>query len=98
TAQAYPTSASVSRRAVFGRAAVGIGFAGVAAGLFALGPRVASAAVAHVWPPFALVTGLVLIGQVAADDGIFEWAGSLLATVRCGATVLLTAELGLVAL
>ena len=30
------------------------------------------AAAGQVWPPFVLVAGLLLIGAVAAADGVFE--------------------------
>ncbi len=42
-------------------------------------PSVARAAAAQVWPPFVLVTGLLLIGLVADDDGVFSAAGQQLA-------------------
>jgi len=49
------------------------------------------------WPPFALVTGLLLIGAVASADGLFEALGARLAGARLGARGLLLALLGLVA-
>lgn len=49
------------------------------------------------WPPFVLVTGLLLIGAVAAADGLFEALGGRLAHARLGARGLLLALLGLVA-
>jgi arsenical pump membrane protein len=49
------------------------------------------------WPPFVLVAGLLLIGSVAAADGLFEAAGARLAHTRLGARSLLVALLGLVA-
>jgi arsenical pump membrane protein len=55
-------------------------------------------AVAQTWPPFALVAGLLLIGFVAAGDGVFAWAGSRIAAFRGGPAVLFTGLLGLVAL
>lgn len=51
----------------------------------------------QVWPPFVLVTGLLLIGGVAAADGLFEALGARLARARLGARGLLLALLGLVA-
>jgi arsenical pump membrane protein len=42
-------------------------------------PGSARSAAGQTWSPFVLVTGLLLIGQVARDDGLFEWAGALLA-------------------
>src|SRR5712691_3885705 len=49
------------------------------------------------WPPFVLVAGLLLIGSVAAADGLFEELGARLAQTRLGARSLLLALLGLVA-
>ncbi len=56
------------------------------------------AAAGQSWPPFALVTGLLLIGSVAAGDGLFEAAGSLVARVGLPPRVLLLVLLALVAL
>lgn len=50
------------------------------------------------WPAFALVTGLLLVGVVAERDGLFAWAGGLLARVPAGPRVLLLLALALVAL
>jgi arsenical pump membrane protein len=44
-------------------------------------PGAAGAAASQDWPPFVLVSGLVLIGLVAADDGVFEAVGRALARV-----------------
>src|SRR5712691_9124028 len=49
------------------------------------------------WPPFVLVTGLLLIGAAAAADGLFEALGARLAGARLGARGLLVALLGVVA-
>jgi arsenical pump membrane protein len=49
------------------------------------------------WPPFVLVAGLLLIGRVADEDGLFEATGAALARTRLGARSLLFALLGLVA-
>ena len=56
------------------------------------------AALSQAWPPFVLVAGLLLIGQLAGADGLFDAAASRL--VRVGASPLRTvlACLGLVAL
>ena len=35
----------------------------------------------QVWPAFALVTGLLLVGAVAERDGVFAWTGGMLARV-----------------
>jgi arsenical pump membrane protein len=55
------------------------------------------AAAEQAWPPFVLVVGLLLIGAVAADDGLFEAIGARLARSRLGARGLLVALLALVA-
>jgi arsenical pump membrane protein len=44
-------------------------------------PADAAAAAAQDWSPFVLVTGLLLIGLVANDDGLFAFAGHQLARV-----------------
>jgi arsenical pump membrane protein len=49
------------------------------------------------WPPFVLVAGLLLIGAVAAKDGLFEATGAHLAHSRLGPRCLLVALLALVA-
>jgi arsenical pump membrane protein len=41
--------------------------------------QAARAAFDQVWSPFVLVAGLLLIGLVANDDGLFTWAGHHLA-------------------
>ena len=56
------------------------------------------AAGGQAWPPFVLVAGLLLIGSVAAAEGLFEAAGASLARARLGPRSLLVALLGLVAL
>ena len=55
------------------------------------------AAANQAWPPFVLVAGLLLIGAVAADDGLFEATGAHLARSRLGPNGLLVALLALVA-
>jgi arsenical pump membrane protein len=55
------------------------------------------ASASQVWPPFALVTGLLLVGAVAAADGLFEAVGARLARTRLSARGLLLGLLGLVA-
>src|SRR4051812_186986 len=54
-------------------------------------------AVRQTWPPFVLVTGLLLIGLVAASDGLFAAAGGRIARMRLTPVALLLALLGLVA-
>jgi arsenical pump membrane protein len=56
------------------------GAAGAAAALI-VAPHDAAAAADQTWSPFVLVTGLVLIGLVAEDDGVFRALGAQLARV-----------------
>ena len=49
------------------------------------------------WPPFVLVTGLLLIGAVAASDGLFEAVGARLARLPGGGLVLFGSLMTLVA-
>jgi arsenical pump membrane protein len=63
-----------------------------------LDPGGARAAAVQDWPPFVLVAGLLLIGLVADDDGLFAVAGNRLARLAsgelatfCGAVVLVAA-------
>jgi len=44
------------------------------------------------WPPFVLVTGLLLIGVVAHNDGLFERIGGSLERLPGGSTVLFAAS------
>jgi arsenical pump membrane protein len=55
-----------------------VGLAGLAAAVISH-PGAARSAAVQDWPPFVLVTGLLLIGLVADDDGLFAAAGHLLA-------------------
>src|SRR5438128_2811140 len=52
----------------------------------------------QVWPPFVLVAGLLLIGTVAAADGLFEAIGTRLARAPLRPRALLIALLALVAI
>lgn len=61
-----------------------------------LSHRIVDAA-AQAWPPFVLVAGLLLIGAVAASDGLFEAIGGRLASERLSPRALLVALLALVA-
>jgi arsenical pump membrane protein len=56
------------------------------------------AAAGQVWPAFVLVAGLLLIGAVAAADGLFEAIGARLARAPLRPRALLLSLLGLVAL
>ncbi|HUY07702.1 MAG TPA: SLC13 family permease [Acidimicrobiales bacterium] len=53
--------------------------------------------ISQTWPPFVFVSGLLLIGRVAASDGLFAWAGSRLALIPGSARVLYFAMMALVA-
>jgi len=57
----------------------------------------ARAAVAQAWPPFVLVAGLLLIGRVAGNDGLFDAAASRLVRVPGPPFVLALACFALVA-
>ncbi len=52
---------------------------------------------AQTWPPFVFVTGLLLIGQVAASDGLFAWMGFRIARLPGSARTLYLAMMALVA-
>jgi len=56
-------------------------------------PGAAQSAAAQNWPPFVLVSGLLLIGLVANDDGLFATAGHRLArTSRSGVALFVGAS------
>jgi arsenical pump membrane protein len=63
-----------------------------------LGAAHVRAALGQSWPPFVLVAGLLLLGQLAGRDGLFDAAASRLVRVPGGAVSSLLACLGLVAL
>jgi arsenical pump membrane protein len=54
-------------------------------------------ALEQAWPPFVLVTGLLLIGVAAASDGLFEAVGSRIARLPGGGLALFAALMALVA-
>lgn len=60
-------------------------------------PHAASGALSTDWPPFVLVSGLLVIGFVANADGLFAQAGSRLARMPGGYTALFCAGVVLVA-
>ena len=62
-----------------------------------LDPERAQEAFSQAWPAFALVAGLLLIGVVAADDGLFAAAGAWLGDLPGGTTVLFLASMSVVA-
>lgn len=80
------------RRALFAFAAISLSCALVVAGSASV--RAAS----RTWPPFVLVLGLLLIGEVANRGGLFESAASLAGRVRGHAGLLFALLLTLVAL
>ncbi len=49
---------------------------------FALAGSDARAAAGQDWPPFVLVSGLLLVGLVSEEDGLFQAAGQQLARGR----------------
>ena len=54
-------------------------------------------ALAQTWEPFVLILGLLMIGHVAATDGLFEFVGAKLASLPGGGVTLLVAMMALVA-
>jgi arsenical pump membrane protein len=70
----------------------GLGAAGAVSAAL-LSSRDAASAASQAWPAFALVAGLLLIGAVAAREGIFAAAGTLAARVPGGTIALLAALL-----
>ncbi len=65
----------------------GLGLIGLVAS-FVANPTDARSAAAQNWSPFVLVTGLILIGLVANDDGLFAAAGHQLARLSSSGVVL----------
>ena len=82
-------------RWTYGLAVAG-GPAGVAAA--ALDRSGARAAADQTWPAFVLVTGLLLVGLVAAEDGLFAFAGGRLAATATDGRVLFAGVAALVAI
>jgi arsenical pump membrane protein len=81
----------------FGWALAAVGIGGLVVAV-ATSPSQAAAAADQDWSPFVLVAGLLLIGVVANDDGLFAAAGHQLARVTqngfvlfLGATVMIAA-------
>jgi arsenical pump membrane protein len=69
------------------RGLAGIGLLGLLIAV-AVRPVDARAAASQVWPPFVLVAGLLLIGLVADDDGLFAATGHRLArTAKSGMAI-----------
>ncbi|MBI2711097.1 MAG: hypothetical protein HYX34_15615 [Actinobacteria bacterium] len=70
----------------------------VAAGVASIAaPDGARAAASRTWPPFVLVVGLLLVGEVAHGDGLFDRAAALAGRVRGHGALLFAALLALVA-
>ncbi|HEY4928581.1 MAG TPA: hypothetical protein VIH95_05475 [Acidimicrobiales bacterium] len=69
-----PDDRSGRSTALAGWAAAGAGMVLVVASFIA-DPSTARAATAQVWSPFVLVAGLILIGLVADEDGLFAALG-----------------------
>ena len=74
--------------------------AGVVGAAFAatLASAAAGDSAARTWPPFVLVTGLLLVGVVANGDGLFAAAAGVLGRLPGGDLVLYAAAMLLVAL
>ena len=72
---------------VFGALLATAGLFGLAAAAVA-SPSDAKAAASQDWPPFVLVAGLLLIGLVADEDGLFAAAGHVLAKTAKNGMVL----------
>ncbi|HZU73660.1 MAG TPA: SLC13 family permease [Acidimicrobiales bacterium] len=75
-------------------AGIGAAVAGAAA---VVSPGHTRSAAGQDWPPFVLVAGLLLIGLVADEDGLFRAAGDRLAALAPGAAALYGASMVLVA-
>jgi arsenical pump membrane protein len=77
-------------------ALLGIGVVATAVAA-AAAPDAARSAASQAWPPFVLVAGLLAIGAIAHEGGLFEAAGHQLGRVRGSPVVLVVAVLGVVA-
>ena len=64
-----------------------LGCAGLVAAVV-LAPHDARAAAAQGWPPFVLVSGLLLVGLVANEDGLFAAGGHALTRLAPGGVAL----------
>jgi arsenical pump membrane protein len=73
-----------------------VGSAGAVAAVVA-DPSDARSAASQDWTPFVLVAGLLLVGLVADEDGLFSAAGQRLAAVTSGGVVLYAGVVVLVA-
>ena len=73
----------------------GLGIAGLLTAVIT-SPSNARSAAGQVWSPFVLVTGLLLIGLVADDDGLFAAAGHRLARTAPNGVVLFVGAVAVV--
>ena len=73
----------------------GLGIAGLLTAVVT-SPSNARSAAGQVWSPFVLVTGLLLIGLVADDDGLFAAAGHRLARTAPNGVVLFVGAVAVV--
>src|SRR5690242_15658650 len=91
------TTPDERRGLTLGRA---LGVLGIAVALVAAlrAPEAAALAAAQSWPPFVLVTGLLLVGVVADDEGLFEAMGARIARLPWGGEALFAALMLLVAI
>jgi arsenical pump membrane protein len=55
-------------------------------------------AAAQAWPAFVLVTGLLLVGHVAGEDGVFAWLGGRIGALGLPAPAQFVCALALIAL
>ena len=95
-ATAQPSTSASGSASVLGAALAGVGVAGAVVAI-ALSPGHAGAAASQVWSPFVLVAGLLLVGLVAEDDGLFRTAGARLAQLAPNPVVLYATSALLVA-
>lgn len=90
-AEAHRAAVPSARWALLGLGVVAALAAAVAA------PSHAASAARQDWPPFVLVTGLLLLGQVAWSDGLFQAAGEAVGSRGDRTLVLFVAAAALVA-
>ncbi|MGD0380710.1 MAG: SLC13 family permease [Acidimicrobiales bacterium] len=91
-----PTQAGFGGSGLGGWALAGAGIVGATLAGAVDGPAARSAA-AQDWPPFVLVSGLLLVGLVADEGGLFAAAGHALARVSGRGVVLFAGATALVA-
>lgn len=80
-----------------GWGALALGVPGLVAAAL-VDPHDVAGAATQDWPPFVLVTGLLALGLVARDDGLFDAAGARMASLARGGVSLFVAGAVLVAL